>query len=77
MEREMSEMRKQYESSSLFLVRMWLEDSGNGQAEWQGKVQYVLSGEARSFSDLPELLEALLDLLPQGNTGRPMSSETE
>ena len=69
-------MSKLYEPSSLFLVRMWLEDKGEGQTEWQGKVQNVLSGEARCFA-MPELVDALLELLPQRNTGRPAGTQTE
>jgi hypothetical protein len=69
-------MSKLYEPSTLFLVRMWLEDKGDGQTEWQGKVQNVLSGEARCFA-IPELVGALLELLPQRNTGRPPGSRAE
>jgi hypothetical protein len=69
-ESETPGMNKQSEPSSLFLVRMWLEDRGNGQAEWQGKVQYVLSGEARSFCDWQELVDALLQLLPSGGSSQ-------
>ena len=60
----MPDMSKRYESSSLFLVRVWSEDAGEGQMEWRGKVQYVLSGEARSFCDWPELVDAMLGLMP-------------
>ena len=35
----------------LFLLRMWIEDLGDGKAEWRGKVQHVLSGEASYFRD--------------------------
>jgi len=35
---------------------MWQEELGAGQSEWRGKVQHVLSGEARYFRDWPALL---------------------
>ena len=70
LESETPGMNKQNEPSSLFLVRMWLEDRGSGQAEWQGKVQYVLSGEAQSFCDWQELVDAFQQLLPAEDSSR-------
>jgi hypothetical protein len=51
-------------SSHLFMVRLWLEDLGNGEYDWRGKVQYVNSGEARYFHDWSTLelfFESLLN----------------
>ncbi len=42
--------------SQLFTVRVWREDRGDGQSEWRGKVQHVLSGEARYFRDWQTLV---------------------
>jgi hypothetical protein len=43
------------QSSHLFTLRLWLEDLGDGRADWRGKVQHVNSGEARYFRDWPTL----------------------
>jgi hypothetical protein len=48
--------------SQLFMLRVWLEDLGNGQTEWRGKVQHVNSGEARYFHDWA-ILEAFVESL--------------
>ena len=45
--------------SHLFTVRVWLEDLGEGQTEWRGKIQHVLSGEARYFRDWTGLVEQM------------------
>lgn len=50
-------------SSHLFLVRMWREDLGCGNSEWRGKVQHVLSGEARFFREWAMLVEHLRAML--------------
>ena len=49
--------------AQLFTVRVWLEDRGNGRGEWRGKVQHVLSGEARYFRDWATLIAALQEML--------------
>jgi hypothetical protein len=46
--------------SHLFMLRLWLEDLGNGQTDWRGKVQHVNSGEARYFRDW-STLEAFME----------------
>jgi hypothetical protein len=48
-----------HSSSELFLVRLWLEDLGQGRSEWRGKVQHVLSGEVRYFRDWPGLVTCI------------------
>lgn len=45
--------------SQLFTVRLWMEDLGDGQVEWRGKVLHALSGDARYFRDWPSLLAFL------------------
>ena len=50
------------QGSHLFTMRLWLEDLGNGQTDWRGKVQHVTSGEARYFRDWPTL-ETFVDNL--------------
>ena len=46
--------------SHLFTIRLWLEDLGDGQVEWRGSVQHVISGELRYFRDWPALIEFLI-----------------
>ena len=48
----------------LFTLRMWPEALGNGQIEWRGKVQHVLSGQAHYFRDWDALIAYLQDMLP-------------
>jgi hypothetical protein len=45
--------------SQLFTVRVWREDLGEGRAEWRGRIQHVLSGEARYFRDWSGLAEQM------------------
>jgi hypothetical protein len=56
-------MSKQPEVSNLFLVRVWVEQTGDGLPEWRGKVQHVVSGEARPFHDCAALEAAMHDML--------------
>jgi hypothetical protein len=54
--------------SHLFTIRLWTEVLGEGQVEWRGRVQYVLSGERRFFHDwstLERYLEAKLQELDE------------
>lgn len=50
------DMNQQQYTSQLFTVRVWLEELGNGQTEWRGKVQHVASGEVRYFRDWSTLV---------------------
>jgi hypothetical protein len=50
------DMKQQQYDSQLFTVRVWLEELGNGQTEWRGKVQHVTSGEVRYFRDWSTLV---------------------
>jgi|RhiMethySRZTD1v2_1073278.scaffolds.fasta_scaffold5405041_1 hypothetical protein len=47
----------------LFTVRMWLEDLGDGQTEWRGRVQHVVSGEIHYFRHWPVLIAWLKTML--------------
>ena len=51
--------------SYLFTVRVWREDLGQGQTEWRGEVQEVLSGEMRYFRTWPALLTLVQEMLPK------------
>jgi hypothetical protein len=56
-------MRKQPDKSSLFLVRIWTAEEDLGGLKWCGKVQHVISGEARPFADWSELEVNMLKML--------------
>ncbi len=43
----------------LFMVRVWLEDLGDGNTEWRGQVKHVLSGEVQYFRDWAALADHL------------------
>jgi hypothetical protein len=49
--------------SRLFTLRVWQTDSGEGQSEWRGKLQFVESGEIRYFRDWPALIRYLDEML--------------
>ena len=49
--------------SHLFTVRLWLEELGDGQTEWRGQVQHVLSSERRYFRDWATLVEVMTAVL--------------
>jgi hypothetical protein len=48
--------------SHLFMLRLWLENLGDGHADWRGKVLYVNNGEACYFRDW-QTLEAFMEKL--------------
>lgn len=73
------------------MVRVWLENLGEGWSEWRGQVKHVLSGEVRYFRDWSTLLaflqetpveeffknssDPIEDLLPKEMI--PMNSKTQ
>jgi hypothetical protein len=57
--------------SHLFTLRLWTEPLGDGQVERRGQVQYVLSGERRSFRDWSTLVEYLEAKLAELDTEEP------
>lgn len=54
-----AEPNQPLQRSHLFTIRLWTESLGEGQVERRGRVQYVLSGERRSFRDWSTLVEYL------------------
>jgi hypothetical protein len=57
--------------SHLFLLRLWPQGSGEGRAEWCGKVQHIMTGESHRFLGWPmmvELLSAMLAGLEEGTS---------
>ncbi len=60
---------RQHDHSYLFLLRLWTESEDPAcdtveQQQWHGKLQYVLSHNARYFHDWPTLVDLLLVMLP-------------
>ena len=53
--------------SHLFTLRVWDEETGEGQVEWRGKLQDVMSGETRAFRDWPTLIALITRMLPHGH----------
>ena len=51
-------------SSHLFTVRLWAEELDESRAEWRGKVQHVISGEAHYFREWSKLADCILAMLP-------------
>ena len=49
----------------LFTLRVWQADSGEGQMEWRGKLQHVVSGQTRYFRDWPTLILHLGEMLSE------------
>ena len=66
---------RQHYHSHLFTVRLWLEDLGDGRAEWRGQVRHVLSGEVRYFRDWPTLIALLQALLADSEKSLDMQGE--
>jgi hypothetical protein len=56
--------------SHLFTLRLWQEAWGDGQSEWRGQVQHVLSGEARYFREWPALIVYLLEMAAQAEASQ-------
>lgn len=51
--------------TDLFMVRVWLEDLGNGKTEWRGQVKQVMSGEVRYFREWSVLIMILQEMLAE------------
>ena len=49
----------------LFTVQLWLEDLGDGQTEWRGKVKNVINGQERYFRTWLALGRLIRAMLPQ------------
>ena len=51
-----------HQDSQLFLIRVWSGEGSDGEVEWQGKLQHVVSGEAHTFHNWPTLIDLLLQM---------------
>ena len=63
---------KQYhhhQDSHLFLIRVWPDKGKDGEVEWNGKLQHVVSGEVHTFQGCPHLIEVLLATLSAESRG--------
>jgi hypothetical protein len=54
--------------SRLFTLRMWQDETGDGQLEWRGKVQALPEGEVYYFRSWAGLIEHLEVMLEAGHT---------
>lgn len=46
-----------------FIVRLWLEDLGDGHTEWRGRAQDVVSGQVKFFHGWERLTTTILEML--------------
>ena len=51
--------------SQLFMLRLWPEDLDEGQVEWRGQIQHVLSGRSGYFRDWPTMVDLVQEMLPE------------
>ena len=49
----------------LFTVQLWLEELGDGQAEWRGKLQNVENGEEHYFRQWAAVGRLLRGMVPR------------
>ncbi|HET7091361.1 MAG TPA: hypothetical protein VFL17_22235 [Anaerolineae bacterium] len=61
----------------LFTVRVWLEDLGDGKAEWRGQVKHVMSGEVRYFREWQTLLGHLKAVLARAEKVKEETPENK
>ena len=62
-------------SSELFVMRVWLEESDEGEEEFLGKIQHTTTGESRFFHSLSELRKVITEMMrPEQDTA---SDQTE
>lgn len=54
----------------LFMVRVWIEDLGDGRTEWRGQVKHVMSGEVRYFRSWSTLIRHLKAVLSSAQDTR-------
>lgn len=54
-----TEQERQHPHSHLFTLRVWEEALGEGEAEWRGRVQEIVTGEMAYFRDWSGLVATL------------------
>lgn len=60
---------KSHDNARTYIVRMWLEDLGDGRTEWRGRVQDVQSGKVTFFRDWERLATTIQEMLASGTSG--------
>jgi len=63
--------------SHLFTLRLWQEAWGDGQTEWRGQVQHVLSGEVRYFRQWLALIAHLVEIVGRAEASQGDEDEDE
>jgi len=48
--------------SHVFTVYLWLEDIGEGQSEWRGRIEHLSTGEARYCREGTPVISWLLQM---------------
>ncbi len=51
------------EPSQLFTLRVWRQRLGNGETEWRGRLEHVLSSEVHYFREWSTLVDYLIEIL--------------
>ena len=59
---------KTHDNARTFIVRMWLEDLGDGRTEWRGRVQDVQTGKVTFFRDWERLATTIQEMLASGTS---------
>ncbi len=61
----------------LFTLRVWQAEVGEGQMEWRGKLQHVVSGQTHYFRNWPALILYLGEMLsePTGGIHKPVDGD--
>jgi hypothetical protein len=78
-----TEQQLQRPNSHLFAIRLWEEAVGEGEAEWRGRVQEIVTGEIAFFRDWPGLVTTLQRLTgkpagtPEGGATGPLAAGVE
>lgn len=60
-----TEQERQHPHAHLFTLRVWEEALGEGQAEWRGRVQEIVTGETAFFRDWPGLVATVQRLVSE------------
>ncbi len=71
-----SQSEMPYQSTHLFLVRVWLDKHANGAdaAKLCGRIQDVSTAHVHNFHSVMELEKLMLSMIPQGEMLRPSTT---
>ena len=59
---------KRYGNSELFIIRLWMEELGEG-VDYRGQVKHVVSGATCHFREWPDLETFLIGTLDEHKRG--------